>query len=388
LAPHGAQLRFDSRPDLRTVEHCVARARLRDCAPMPLVKDKIYQRLIRPVLFRLDAETAHRLTLALLAHWPARTDSADPPELAITVFGLPFKNPVGLAAGMDKDARAIAAWRSLGFGFAELGTITPQPQSGNPRPRIWRLPDHQAMTNRLGFPSAGMEAPVKRIEAARQQSGMRLALNFGPNKDTPPERVAADYAALMARCGHYADFVVVNLSSPNTPGLRDWQAPERIRAIIEALRSVPMEGNRQPPLLIKIAPDLEPGVIDEIAHTALALQLDGIVATNTTIRRTEVGVTSSHQGGLSGKPLTALARAVITRAYRATDGKLPIIGVGGIASAEDAWRHIRAGASLVEFYTGLIYQGPGLAAAIKGGLSDLLARHGCGSISAAVGADV
>jgi dihydroorotate dehydrogenase len=356
---------------------------------MPLVKDKIYQRLIRPILFRLDAETAHRMTLALLAHWPARSDSGDLPELATTVFGLPFKNPVGLAAGMDKDARAITAWRSLGFGFAELGTITPQPQPGNPRPRIWRLPDHQAMINRLGFPSAGMEVAAQRIEAVRrQQSGMRLALNFGPNKDTPPERVAADYAALMARCGRYADFVVVNLSSPNTPRLRDWQAPERIRAIIEALRSVPMEGNRQPPLLIKIAPDLEPGVIDEIAHTALALQLDGIVATNTTIRRTEVGVTSSHQGGLSGKPLTALARAVITRAYRATDGKLPIIGVGGIASAEDAWRHIRAGASLVEFYTGLIYQGPGLAAAIKGGLSDLLARHGCGSISAAVGADV
>lgn len=356
---------------------------------MPLVTDKIYQRLIRPILFRLDAETAHRLTLALLDHWPAGSDSADLPELATTVFGLPFKNPVGLAAGIDKDARAIAAWRSFGFGFAELGTITPQSQPGNPRPRIWRLPDDQAVINRLGFPSAGMEVAAKRIGAARrQQSGMRLALNFGPNKDTPVELVAADYAGLMARCGKYADFVVVNLSSPNTPGLRDWQAPERIRAIIEALRSVPFEGNRRPPLLIKIAPDLEPAVIDEIAITALALQLDGIVATNTTIKRTEVGVTSSHQGGLSGRPLSALARGVIARAYRATDGKLPIIGVGGIASAEDAWRHIRAGASLVEFYTGLIYRGPGLAVTIKDGLSDLLARHSCSSISAAVGADV
>ena len=356
---------------------------------MPLVRDKIYRRSIRQILFRLDAETAHRLTLALLAHWPARNDSPDPSELATTVFGLPFKNPVGLAAGMDKDARAIAAWRSLGFGFAELGTITPQSQPGNPRPRIWRLPDDQAMINRLGFPSAGMEVAAKRLDAVRrQQSGMRLALNFGPNKDTPPERVAADYAALMARCGRYADFVVVNLSSPNTPGLRDWQAPERIRAIIEALRSVPVEGNRQPPLLIKIAPDLEPAVVDEIAATALALKLDGIVATNTTIRRADVGITSSHPGGLSGKPLTELARGVIARIYRTTGGKLPIIGVGGIASAEDAWRHFRAGASLVEFYTGLIYRGPGLTSAIKSGLCDRLARLGNSSISEVVGADV
>ncbi|HUN58728.1 MAG TPA: quinone-dependent dihydroorotate dehydrogenase [Candidatus Binataceae bacterium] len=363
---------------------------------MPLTGDKIvqpeiYQRLIRPILFRFDAEAVHRLTLAILSRWPARQPIVDSPQLAVNLFGLRFANPVGLAAGMDKDARAIAAWQSLGFGFAELGTITPQAQPGNPRPRICRLPNHGAMINRLGFPSEGMEVVARRIKAVRRRKlGMRLALNFGPNKETPPEKIAADYAALMARCGSLADFVVVNLSSPNTPGLRDWQAPERIRTIVEALRTAELPEALRPrtPLVMKIAPDLELPVIDEIAATALGLKIDGIVATNSTIKRAEVGVTSPYQGGLSGQPLTNLARGLIARVYRATGGKLPIIGVGGIASAEDAWGHIRAGASLVEFYTGMIYQGPGLAASIKMGLRQLLARHGCRSISEVVGADV
>lgn len=357
---------------------------------MRLVSDKAWRRLIRPLLFRLDAETAHRVTLAFLARWPARARSvSDPPELATSVFGLEFANPLGLAAGMDKDARAIAAWDALGFGFAELGTITPRPQPGNPPPRMWRLPNQHAMINRLGFPSAGMEAVATRIETARRRNpALRLGLNFGPNKDTPPDRVIADYAALMASLGRYADFIVINLSSPNTPGLRDWQAPERIGAIVGALRSGLPKGMQQPPLLIKIAPDLEPLMIDEIGAAALALGLSGIVATNTTIKRAEVGVTSPHAGGLSGQPLTELARGVIARVYRATGGKLPIISAGGIASAEDAWRHIRAGASLIELYTGMVYEGPGLVFAIKRGLRDLLARHGYRSIGEAIGTDV
>jgi dihydroorotate dehydrogenase len=356
---------------------------------MPLVSDRTYRRLIRPLLFRLEAETAHRMAMAMLSRWPARPPSGDPPELAVNLFGVRFANPIGLAAGMDKDAHAIGAWQALGFGFAELGTITPHAQPGNPRPRIWRLPDHHAMINRLGFPGEGMEVVAKRIARARRRElSMRIALNFGPNKETSPDKVAADYAALMARCGPLADFVVVNLSSPNTPSLRDWQAPERIRAILEALRPVALTEGRRPPLLIKIAPDLEPTVIDEIASSVLALKIDGIVATNTTIKRAEVNVASPYQGGLSGQPLTDLARSVIARIYRATNGKLPIIGVGGIASAEDAWRHFRAGASLVEFYTGIIYQGPGLAAVIKTALRELLVHHGCNSISEVVGADV
>jgi dihydroorotate dehydrogenase len=357
---------------------------LRDLGRMPLMSDKIY-RLIRPMLFRLEAETAHRLTLALLARWPASEPSPDSPELATTAFGVPFTNPVGLAAGLDKDARGINAWAALGFGFAELGTVTPMPQPGNPRPRIWRLTDHQAMINRLGFPSAGMEIAGSRINAVRRSPrAMRIAVNFGPNKDTPPARVADDYAALMRRIGGAADFVVVNLSSPNTPGLRDWQAPERIRTIIEALRSASKE---PPPLLIKIAPDLQPDVMDEIARVAIALDLAGVVATNTTIKRSEVGVACGYLGGLSGMPLTPLSRGAITRIYRSTEGRLPIIGVGGIASASDAWRHFRAGASLIEFYTGMIYQGPGLAASIKAGLVRMLAGGGHRSISEIVGAD-
>jgi dihydroorotate dehydrogenase len=360
--------------------------------PLPnkqIKQHRIYHQLIRPILFRLDAETAHRVTLAMLTRWPMRQPSVDPPELALNLFGLRFNNPIGLAAGMDKDARAIAAWQSLGFGFAELGTITPQPQPGNPRPRIWRLPDHQAMINRLGFPSQGMEVIARRLAKKRwRKVSMRIALNFGPNKETPPEKVAADYAALMARCGGLADFVVVNLSSPNTPGLRDWQAPERILKIVEALRSIKQAEDRHTPVLIKIASDLEALVIDEIAAAALALKIDGIVATNTTIQRAEAGVASLYQGGLSGQPLKDLARGVIARVYRATKGELPIIGVGGIASAEDAWGHVRAGASLVEFYTGMIYQGPLLAMAIKIGLRELLNRHGYNSISEVVGADV
>ena len=354
-----------------------------------IVQRKIYQRLIRPILFRLEAETAHRLTLTILARWPTSRPVADPPELAVNLFGLRFANPVGLAAGMDKDARALTAWQSLGFGFVEFGTVTPRPQTGNPCPRMWRLPDRQAMINRLGFPSEGMEAVAGRIEAAhRRRLGMHIALNFGPNKETPSEKVSTDYAALMARGGGLADFVVVNLSSPNTPGLRDWQAPDRIRAIVEALRSVELPGDLRPPLLIKIAPDLEAAFVDEIAVAALALRIDGVVATNTTIKRAELGISTSYPGGLSGQPLSDLARGVISRVYRATDGKLPIIGVGGIASAEDAWGHVRAGASLVEFYTGMVYQGPGFAAAIKTGLRQLLTRHGYNSISEVVGADV
>jgi dihydroorotate dehydrogenase len=349
---------------------------------MRLLSDRIY-RILRPLLFRLDAESANRLILVFLALWPERRPYPDPPELGTTVFGLRFSNPVGLAAGLDKDALAINAWAAMGFGFAELGTITPRPQRGNPRPRIWRLPRYRAMVNRLGFPSAGMEAAAARI-ATQRRGAMRIALNFGPNKETPLERVADDYAALMTRLGGEADFVVVNLSSPNTPGLRYWQAPERIRQIIGALRSA---SNNPPPLLIKIAPDLEPDICDEIARAASDLRLAGVVATNTTIRRAELDVISDYSGGLSGAPLAPLARDVIRRTYRATEGKLPIIGVGGIACADDAWRHLRAGASLVELYTGMIYQGPGLPASVKAGLVALVRQGGNHSIAEIIGAD-
>ncbi|MGH7932019.1 MAG: quinone-dependent dihydroorotate dehydrogenase [Candidatus Binataceae bacterium] len=350
--------------------------------------ENLYTRLVRPFLFRFDAETTHRFTLAVLRS-PLRrllADSFNPPELKTTVWDITFRNPIGLAAGADKDARAPYAWETLGFGFAELGTITPRAQAGNPAPRMWRLQAERALINRLGFPGDGMEAVAPRVERVRARGlQLPLGLNFGPNKDTPAEKVAADYAALTARLGATADFVVVNLSSPNTPGLREWQAPERIRVIVDAVRAAPLTQPRRPPLLIKISPDLHPLMLREVCAAALDLGLDGIVATNTTIARDEAGVRTPYEGGLSGAPLAACARRVIGAAYEHTHGRIPIVGVGGIASAGDAYDHIRAGASLVELYTGFVYRGPRLVHTIKEGLMRLLTRDGFRSISEAVG---
>ncbi len=341
---------------------------------------------LRPLFFRLDPERAHRLTLAVLSRVEVGTPRDDDPALRTEIFGVSFANPIGLAAGMDKDARALAAWNTLGFGFAEIGTVTPRPQFGNPRPRMWRIPEHRALINRLGFPSDGMEAVALRLERWRKcQARLRLAINFGPNKDTPAEEVAEDYARLMRWLGRLADFVVINLSSPNTPGLRDFQAPERIRRVLQPVREAEAGMEHRTPLLIKLAPDLDRVMLDEIGAAALELQLDGIVATNTTLQREAVGVRTSLQGGLSGAPLTALSRAIIAQLYRKLKGRIPIIGVGGISNAEEAYEHIRAGASLLELYTGMIYEGPRVVAAIKQGLARLLARDGFRSINEAVG---
>jgi dihydroorotate dehydrogenase len=380
-----------------------ARRKIRLAMPPP-EHHNIYTRLLRPLMFRLDPETAHRWTLAALSLTPSPRrprHSPDPVELATTVFGLTFANPIGLAAGMDKDARAVCAWNALGFGFVELGTVTPRPQPGNAPPRMWRLAEHRALINRLGFPGNGMDAAAQRLVSIRKDRlPIRLVLNFGPNKDTPPDRVAEDYAALTRRLAQFADAIVVNLSSPNTPGLREFQAPERMRAIVEAIRTalsstqpatlpdaanaIPTAAPRQPPLLVKIAPDLDSAQLSAVCAAAIGL-VDGIVATNTTLKREEVGVNATFEGGLSGSPLLARSREVIAQVYRETHGRMPIIGVGGIASAEDAYGHIRAGASLVELYTGMIYRGPSLAREIKRGLVRLLARDGFRSISEAVG---
>jgi dihydroorotate dehydrogenase len=353
---------------------------------MPSSGRNFYSRILRPLLFRLDPEAAHRLTIAALSLMPPLGRAADPPQLATTVFGVSFANPIGLAAGVDKNARAIAGWNALGFGFAELGTITPRPQPGNPRPRMWRLPEHRALINRLGFPGQGMEVVAARLaRRGGRRPAMRVGLNFGPNKDTPAERVAADYAMLAQQLAPQADFVVVNLSSPNTPGLREWQAPERMRAVVEAVRSAAAPDAPHTPILIKIAPDLEARHLGEVCAAAIDLAIDGIVATNTTLKRDEMGVPSALLGGLSGAPLRLLARETIARVFSDSQGRIPIIGVGGVANAEDAYGHICAGASLVELYTAMVYEGPGMVRAIKRGLVDLLARDGFRSISEAVG---
>ena len=350
-----------------------------------------YCRVLRPILFRLDPELAHRIVLATLAGIPQIRRAEDPPELSQTIWNIRFANPIGLAAGMDKEVRAVRAWASLGFGFVECGTITPRPQPGNPPPRLWRLPAHRALINRLGFPGAGMQVEADRLTKLRRRGiAIPLGLNLGPNRDTPPDSVPTDYAVLMATLGPMADFIVINLSSPNTPGLRNWQAPERLRTLIATI--LPERNDRgsavaprRCPVLIKLAPDLDPSQLAAVCDLILELGLDGIVATNTTLAREECGVTSAYEGGLSGAPLKLRARAVIREIYRHTQGRIPIIGVGGVSSAEDAYGHIRAGASLVELYTGLVYEGPGLVGRIKKGLTALLKRDGLRSIAEAIG---
>jgi dihydroorotate dehydrogenase len=343
--------------------------------------------LLRPLLFRLEPEQAYRLTLAILAKTPHFAPWSDPPALNTSVFGLSFSNPIGLAAGMDKNALAIPAWNAIGFGFAEIGTVTPQPQSGNPLPRIWRLPKHRALINRMGFPSDGMDMIAGRLRKVRSRTmRMRVGVNLGPNRKTPEQEVTADFAALTRRLAISSDFIIANISSPNTPGLRNFQAPELMRTVVEAIRLECHEIGREPPLLIKLSPDLESTTLGEICAATLELGVAGIVATNTTLKHAEVGVVSSFEGGLSGEPLKERAREVIGLIHEFTHGRIPIIGVGGIDNAEDAYSHILAGASLIEMYTGLVYRGPGLVNTVKSGLRRLLIRDGFRSISEAVGA--
>ncbi|MGC2493435.1 quinone-dependent dihydroorotate dehydrogenase [Candidatus Binatus sp.] len=348
--------------------------------------DSVYQNFLKRYLFGLDAEYAHRLTLRMFSLLPPFTPPRDRPELGIKLWGTEFANPIGLAAGMDKDAVAIRGWETIGFGFAELGTITPLPQEGNDVPRLWRIPERRALINRLGFPSEGMEAVAPRIERMRKAGmAIRLGLNFGPNSNTAPEAIAADYATLMEGLGPLADFIVINVSSPNTPGLRSWQSPEKMSELFAAMLGNAGESPR--PVLIKLSPDLERNELFRICESALELGVDGIVACNTSVAREALGVSSPHPGGLSGRPLTIRARELIRDIHTHTRGKIPIIGVGGVTTAEDAWLHIRAGASLVELYTALIYEGPAVVERIKAGLADLLRRDGFRSIGDAVGID-
>jgi dihydroorotate dehydrogenase len=269
--------------------------------------DAVYQHSLKRFLFGLDAEYAHRLTLRMLSLMPPFTPPRRRPELGIKLWGIDFPNPIGLAAGMDKDAIAIRGWETLGFGFAELGTITPLPQEGNETPRLWRIPGRHALINRLGFPSEGMEAVARRIARIRKAGvSIRLGLNFGPNSITPPEAIAADYAALMELLGPLADFVVINVSSPNTPGLRNWQSPEKITELFAGI--LRKAGESPCPVLLKLSPDLERTELFRVCDAALELGVDGIVACNTSVARGPLGVASPHPGGLSGRPLLIRAR--------------------------------------------------------------------------------
>lgn len=346
--------------------------------------------LFRPLLRTLPPETAHRLILAgLAAGLGGRPAAPDPPALAQRLWGRDFPNPIGIAAGFDKDALVADRLLRLGFGFVEIGTVTPRPQPGNPKPRVFRLDVDAALINRMGFNSGGLDRVIARLRRRQHaQGGGIVGVNVGKNRDSAD--AAADYVEGVRRSAPLADYLVVNVSSPNTPGLRDLQARALLEELLRAVIGARDEAGAQPPLLVKIAPDLSPEERVDIAAVALATGIDGIVVANTTVARPP-GLRSreaGEPGGLSGRPLFAPSTALLEEMYRLTEGRLPLIGVGGVASAADAYAKIRAGASLVQLYTALVFAGPALLGQIKSGLVALLEGDGFSSVAAAVGADL
>jgi dihydroorotate dehydrogenase len=342
-------------------------------------------RLIRPALFTLDSETGHRLAIRGLAALPRRAPMPVPRALATTVAGLTFPNPVGVAAGFDKDAEVPDALLNLGFGFTEVGSITPLPQAGNPKPRLFRLVEDQAVINRMGFNNAGGAAALERLRARAGRSGI-VGVNIGANKDSA-DRIA-DYAVMARMMAPVASYLCVNISSPNTPGLRALQDESALTTLIDAVIAARAESGSLPPIFLKVAPDLEPADIDAIARIALDRQLAALVVSNTTVSRPALRSHHAEEtGGLSGAPLRELAIQRLRDFRKATGGAIPLVGVGGIATAEHAWERIRAGASLVQLYSAMVYEGPGLGARIVRGLERLMRRDGFSSIAEAVGSE-
>jgi dihydroorotate dehydrogenase len=340
-----------------------------------------------PILRQIEPERAHALAIAALGL--GLVPPAPPPEapsLRSRVWGLDFANPLGVAAGFDKNAEAVAGLKRLGFGFVETGTITPKPQAGNPRPRVFRLEQQQALINRLGFNNDGLSAVAARLSAV-PRGGCPIGANVGPNRDS--DDPIADCAQGVRTLAGRVDYLVINVSSPNTPGLRALQAGEQIRRLWQATQEARSEAAARTPLLIKIAPDLDADALAGIAAVALEVGVDGIIATNTTTERPD-GLDARYRneaGGLSGRPLFRHSTEVLAALYRLTGGRIPMIGVGGVASGADAYAKIRAGASLVQLYTALVYQGPALVPRCLRALEQLLERDGFASVSAAVGVD-
>ena len=335
--------------------------------------------LARRCLFRLDAEKAHDISMAALRIGGKSgilklASPPPPPTQHVRIMGLDFPNRIGLAAGLDKCGDTIDALGALGFGFIEVGTITPRPQSGNPKPRLFRLVEHDAIINRMGFNNPGIDAGVANVRESRKFRG-QIGFNIGKNKDTPNDQAAEDYLICLRKAYPVADYIAVNLSSPNTPGLRDLQGAEASARLLETLKiaqtNLTAEHGRHVPLLFKVAPDLDESHIRELARVFLNGGLDGLIATNTTLDRDAVATHrhANEAGGLSGRPLTARSTQVIQAFAAELSGNIPIIGVGGIASVDDAQEKIRAGASLVQIYTSFIYQGPTLVQQIARALA-------------------
>lgn len=357
-------------------------------------------RAFRPVVFALDPETAHDWTFAALrlveralAHSGVQPQPLRVPELEQTVAGMHFPNPVGLAAGLDKAAEVPHVWALLGFGFAELGTVTAKPQEGNPKPRLWRCSELQALVNRMGFNNPGAEQVARTLTATltKVPSVIPLGINIGKSRSTPLDAAAEDYAATFARLAPTVDYVCVNVSSPNTPGLRELQSASQLATLLERLQAENqrlVRAGRIPaprPLFVKVAPDLSVAQVGELAQVARAHRVAAIVATNTTLDHRDLRLPAGATGGVSGAPLRARATAIVREFFRCLKGDIPIVGVGGIFTAEDAYEKILAGASLVQVYTGLIYRGPAIAREICHDLVERLARDGARHVREVIG---
>ena len=349
-----------------------------------------YQKIIRPVLFQISPETAHEIGIEALkiglssetAHKFAAKKFASESFGEIERFGLQFKNPIGIAAGFDKNGVVVNQLAALGFGFVEVGTVTFNPQKGNEKPRMFRLPEDKALINRLGFNNEGTLKVVERLK--KIQPNCILGVNIGKNKDVPNDAAIENYLASFDLAYEVADYIAVNVSSPNTPNLRELQKAENLEELLSALQKRNRELSDKP-LIVKIAPDLSETEIEAIADTALRLDLSGIIATNTTINRENLKTNINESGGLSGRPLQTKSTEVIAKIYKYTKGKMPIIGVGGIFTAEEAFEKIAAGACLIQAYTGFVYQGISFARDINFGLKKMLKERGFNKLDDAVG---
>lgn len=349
-------------------------------------------KLARPLLFQTDAEDAHTLTIrAMKIGLSPRFSPVQDPALEQTLWGLKFPNPVGMAAGFDKGAEVIAPILGLGFGFTEVGTVTPKPQTGNDRPRVFRDPAHEAIINRMGFPGAGAQAFKRNLEkflSAQPKPQGVVGINIGMNKTQ--SEPAKDYAALIRMLAPMADYLTINISSPNTPGLRDLQSPEPLTELLGIIKEERKKacGEYPPPILLKLAPDLTEAQQQDIAQVVITMKIDGLVLGNTTLSRPECLPEKfrAQKGGLSGQPLAKLSTRVIHSFYALTKGQIPIIGVGGVDSGAQAYEKIKAGASLVQLYTALVFKGPTVAHSINTDLLKLLKNDGFKHLGDAIGA--
>ena len=364
-----------------------------------------YKTLLRPAVFLQDSEKAHSRVLRILSSLSKNKFSLSmvgalysSPELPVNLFDIDFPNPIGVAAGMDKNGEAVPSWQSIGYGFCEIGGVTLHEQPGNPKPRMFRASKENALINRMGFNNMGAKALKKQLQFWKDRGlwpDSPLGINLGKSKVTPLQDAHLDYSSSINILWNHADFFVINVSSPNTPGLRDLQESKNLDSIIneccETNKRISAEkGISQKPLLVKIAPELGDGFLEDIIKIVEKYELSGIVATNTTVHRPKIKHKSSEkiyreEGGLSGAPLRDKSTEMIRKIFRLTNGRIPIIGVGGILTADDAWEKIKAGASLLQLYTGLVFEGPGIAKSIVKGLKKCIELEGFDSIEDAVG---